>query len=99
MFPAIRRAGIALGELRRCVEKRGDLTAEGGRFTTKGTDLFAFVMGWLEKEAVIPPLGSHSTHVSVKVENVHLLGFPGKVTWSQGDAGLRVQLPPEKPSG
>jgi len=78
--------------------KRQDLTADDCRFTTKGKDLFAFVMGWPAKEALLPPLGSQSAYVAGKVENVELLGFPGKLTWSQDYAGLHVQLPPERPS-
>jgi alpha-L-fucosidase len=76
---------------------RQDLTPGDCRFTTKGKDLFAFVMGWPDREAVIPPLASNGADAAGKVENVDLLGFPGKVKWFQDAAGLHVQLPPEKP--
>ena len=33
-------------------DKQNDLTAEDVRFTAKGNTLYAFVMGWPEKEAV-----------------------------------------------
>ena len=32
-----------------------------------------------------------------KIRNVELLGFKGKVKWTQDDAGLRVQMPTDKP--
>ncbi|MBO0723472.1 MAG: alpha-L-fucosidase [Blastocatellia bacterium] len=77
--------------------KRKDLTAQDVRFTTKGNTLYSFVMGWPEKQAVIEPLATKSQHFSGKIANVELLGFKGKVQWSQDEAGLKVQLPAEKP--
>jgi alpha-L-fucosidase len=74
---------------------RKDLTAEDVRFTTKGNALYAFVMGWPEKETVIKPLGTASA--GMKVANVALLGFPGKLKWTQEAEGLKVQMPQEKP--
>jgi alpha-L-fucosidase len=65
------------------------------RFTTKGRDLYAFVMGWPEKQAVISSLAQGS---GGKIANVELLGYGGKVEWTQGPDGLTVTLPPEKPS-
>jgi alpha-L-fucosidase len=43
---------------------------------------------------VIKPLGTAS---GVGVKNVELLGFKGKVKWSQAAAGLTVDMPAEKP--
>jgi len=74
---------------------RKDLTAEDVRFTTRGDALFAFVMGWPEKQAVIKPLGTGSA--GMKVANVALLGFPGKLEWTQEPDGLKVRMPQEKP--
>jgi alpha-L-fucosidase len=70
------------------------LTADDVRFTTKGKTLYAFVMGWPEREALLRPLAAGRTG---KIENVELLGFKGKLRWSQDGGGLRVQLPAEKP--
>jgi hypothetical protein len=39
---------------------RPDLAHQDVRFTTKGSTLYAFVMGWLEKEAVIRPFGARA---------------------------------------
>ena len=74
---------------------RKDLTAEDFRFTTKGNTLYAFVMGWPEKEAVIKPLGANNA--GMKVANVALLGYKGKLRWTQEAEGLKVQMPPAKP--
>lgn len=76
---------------------RKDLTAEEVRFTTKGGTLYAFVMGWPEKQAVIKPLATASSVAQMKVGNVELLGFKGKVRWNQDEHGLTVQLPDQKP--
>ncbi len=77
---------------------RRDFTAEEVRFTTKGSILYAFVMGWPEKRAVIKPLSTTSGVAQMKVKNVELLGFKGKVKWTQDEKGLTVELPGQKPS-
>jgi len=69
---------------------RRDLTAEDVRFTSKGNTLYAFVMGWPQGEAVV-------RSVSSKVQGVELLGYKGRVRWSQDPGGLKVQMPAEKP--
>ncbi len=70
---------------------RKDLTAEDVRFTTKGSTLYAFVMGWPQGEAVV-------RSVTQPVESVELLGHTGPMRWTQGAAGLRVPMPPVQPS-
>jgi alpha-L-fucosidase len=84
------RGGPRFGE-----QARKDLNAEEVRFTSKGNTLYAFVMGWPEKEALIKPLGTNAA--GMKVANVALLGFPGKLQWTQEAGGLKVQMPQEKP--
>jgi alpha-L-fucosidase len=76
---------------------RRDLTAEEVRFTSRGSTLYAFVMGWPEKQAVIKPLATTSSVAQMKVRNVALLGSKGKVKWDQDEKGLTVQLPDQKP--
>jgi alpha-L-fucosidase len=78
-------------------DKRKVLTAEDVRFTTKGNTLYAFVMGWPEKEAVIAPLGISSSSLRGQIEHVELLGFRGKLKWSREEAGLKIELPEQKP--
>jgi len=77
---------------------RQDLTAQEVRFTTKGSNLYAFVMGWPEKEAVVKAMSTKSDVPPFKVRNVELLGFKGKIKWVQDENGLTVQLPQQKPS-
>lgn len=77
---------------------RKDLTANDVRFTTKGDTLYAFVMGWPEYQAVIPELAMNTALRVGKIQNVELLGFNGKLQWTQGEAGLKVLTPPKKPS-
>ncbi len=76
---------------------RRDFTADEVRFTTKGSTLYAFVMGWPEKQAVIKPLATTSKLSPPKIQNVELVGFQGKVKWEQGADGLTVQMPEQKP--
>ena len=74
--------------------KRKELTAEDVRFTRKGQTLYAFFMGWPERpEVTVAPL----TNAVGKVGKVELLGSRGRLRWSQDEAGLRVQLPAERP--
>ncbi len=76
---------------------RADLTAEEVRFTTKGKLIYAFVMDWPGQRTVIKPLAANSRVERVKVDNVELLGFKGKVTWTQDEQGLSVQMPEQRP--
>ena len=78
--------------------KRKPFTAEDIRFTTTGHRLYAFLMGWPQKETVIAPLAAGSKYAPGKVEHVELLGFPGKLKWTRDESGLRVQMPEQKPS-
>lgn len=49
---------------------RRDFTSEEVRFTTKGSTLYSFVMGWPEKQAVIKPLATAGSVVQAKVKHV-----------------------------
>lgn len=76
---------------------RKDLTAADVRFTTKGSTVYAFVMGWPDFDVVIAPLGSNNQYRVGKIQNVELLGFDGKLQWSQTDSGLHIRVPEQKP--
>ena len=69
------------------------LSAQDVRFTRKGKTTYAFSMGWPTGEFVIQSLNSQAS----KVENVSLLGYGGKLKWTQEAGGLKLQLPAEKP--
>lgn len=72
---------------------RKDLTPQDIRFTTKGDVLYAFAMGLPEKETVVPVLSLDGTLGVRNIAHVELLGFPGKLTWRQDQAGLKIELP------
>ena len=76
---------------------RKDMTAEDVRFTSKGKILYAFVMGVPDKEAVAPSLATNGPASPPKILNVELLGFKGKLRWTQDASALKVQLPVQKP--
>jgi alpha-L-fucosidase len=77
--------------------KRKDLTAADVRFTTKGGKLYAFVMGWPDYSVTIKPLAQNTDLRVGKIENVELLGYDGKLEWSQDPRGLRILVPQQKP--
>jgi alpha-L-fucosidase len=77
---------------------RKDLTAEDIRFTTKGKDVYAFVMGWPGKEASIAALALGGQYEVPKIDNVDLLGHKGKLQWRQDSSALTIELPEQKPS-
>jgi alpha-L-fucosidase len=72
-------------------------SAKDIRFTTKGPILYAIALGWPEDNrlfirtlATVP--GQRINHI----EDVQLLGYPGKLAWSQSADGLLVNLPSTK---
>jgi alpha-L-fucosidase len=75
-------------------------TAEDMRFTTKGDALYAFLLDWpADRTAVVKSLATNSPQAAGrKVTDVALLGCAGKLTWTQDEAGLHVQLPAAAPS-
>jgi alpha-L-fucosidase len=76
---------------------RKDFAADEVRYTTKGDVLYAFVMGWGGKEAVIPSLATNAKQGVGKIQNVELLGA-GKLPFTQDETGLKIQLPEKAPS-
>ena len=70
------------------------LTAQDVRFTTKGKDLYAYVMGIPVKEFVIKPLAINSPQQPGKIVDVRLLGYRDKLDWKQDNQGLRIKMPP-----
>ncbi|MDE3144026.1 MAG: alpha-L-fucosidase [Bacteroidota bacterium] len=79
--------------------KGKSLDAEDLRFTKKGDALYATFFGWPQtKNVLVKNLASGSLHISEsKIANVRLLGYEGKLEWSQNTDGLLVKLPDEKP--
>jgi alpha-L-fucosidase len=75
-------------------------TAEDIRFTSKGDSLYAFIMAWPEsRSAVLKSLAIGSPQMDGrKVADVSLLGYGGKLDWTQDEVGLNVKLPADPPS-
>ena len=65
------------------------------RFTTKGKDLYAAMLGWpSDQTAFIESLASNKVN---KIQKVSLLGYPGSIEFEQTGAGLKVKLPEQAP--
>jgi len=81
-------------------ESKTAYTSQDVRFTAKGGTLYAFVLAWPEsRTAQIKTLAANSPELSGrKVAGVSLLGYDGRLEWSQGEQGLTVKLPEKAPS-
>jgi alpha-L-fucosidase len=97
IFGAGPGAEIKSGSAQFNESNRQDLTAEDVRYTRKGDTLYAFVMGWPGKEAVIPSLATSAKQGVGRIQNVELLGA-GKMKFTQDEAALKIQLPDQQPS-
>lgn len=68
------------------------------RFTAKGGTLYAFALGWPEdRRLVIRALASIPGTASNRIDQIDLLGGPGKLGWTQDTNGLAIILPSQKP--
>ena len=63
------------------------------RFTRKNDVLYAFVMNPAADTVVIRSLGKKARLADGVPQGVRLLGYEGKLNWSQDEEGLKVQLP------
>ena len=69
-------------------------TAQDIRFTTQGPALYAIALAWpKDGKLLIKSLASDAG----KVTSVSLLGHAGPLAWTQGEQGLEVTLPAQKP--
>lgn len=69
------------------------------RFTRNKTNtvVYAIVLGWPGKQAIIHVLGTSSPQSPAKVENVEWFGYHGKLKFRQESSAMRVQLPAQQP--
>lgn len=79
-------------------DKQKDLTAGDVRFTVKGSTLYAFVMGWPEKQAAVSALGLASDTAPGRILKAEMLGHKGALEWKQDEAALHVKMPAAKVS-
>jgi alpha-L-fucosidase len=66
------------------------------RFTTKGPVLYAIIMDWPDREAVVKSLAGEAPAAG-RIKSVYLLGHQGALKFAQGPEGLEVEMPAEKP--
>ena len=79
-------------------DKQKDLTAEDVRFTTKGSTLYAFVMGWPEKEAVVQALGLASPQNPGKIQQSGIAGLQGRTQVEAGRSRIDESRCPRRRS-
>ncbi|MGB9603839.1 MAG: alpha-L-fucosidase C-terminal domain-containing protein, partial [Limisphaerales bacterium] len=67
-------------------------------FTTKGNTLYAFAMGLPEnREIVIRSLAKTDDPQQNKISKISLLGYSGKINFTQTTTGLVIRLPEKNP--
>jgi alpha-L-fucosidase len=72
-------------------------TARDIRFTTKGRILYAIALGWPDEgELTIKSLAKTGDSGQNQIDRIELLGYRGKLTFTQTTNGLVVELPREK---
>jgi len=86
----------------------GEVKAKGGmfkenfnysardiRFTTKGKTLYAIALGWPEENKIVIKSLAKMDGAN-QIKRVELLGYKGKLKFTQTDEGLTVELPGKK---
>ncbi len=69
-------------------------SADDIRFTAKGKTLYALALGWPSTNRLtIRSLAASPGASAHRISRVQLLGYKGKLTWTQTADGLTVQLP------
>jgi alpha-L-fucosidase len=73
-------------------------TAEDFRFTSKGNNVYAFMMAWPEGgKTTIKSIAQNSENFPMEIARVDLLGS-GTLTFTRDASGLVVNLPEKKPN-
>jgi alpha-L-fucosidase len=77
-----------------------ELDARDIRYTRNkaNTVVYAFALGWLEQALVLRSFGTAAASHPARVAHVELLGSPETLRWQQIAAGLRIELPTQKPA-
>lgn len=86
--PTKNSAGASFSE-----QKDQPYTGQDIRFTTKGEALYATLMGWPGSEITISSVKPGTELWFGRIQRVKLLATGQDLKWSQGEEGLRVQLP------
>ena len=77
--------------------RRKPFTSADVRFTTKGGKLYAFVLGWPEKDMELTLLGSAAGLWTDRIANVRMLGSQEKLKWALTPEKLVVRRPAHQP--
>jgi alpha-L-fucosidase len=77
--------------------RRKPFTSSDIRFTTKNGKLFAFVMGWPEKDLELASLGTAAGLWSDRISNIRLLGSQEKLRWNLEPEKLVITRPAHQP--
>ncbi len=78
--------------------KREPFTAADVRYTTRGTTLYAILLGWPERgEVTLKSLGTNLRLYASEVAKVEMLGTREALHFAVRGSGLRVRLPEERP--
>lgn len=79
--------------------KRAEFTASDIRFTTRGSTLYAILLGVpANPHVTIAALGTARDLLDQPVTHVELLGSLAPLTWTRDAAGLHVNLPAQPPT-
>lgn len=74
-------------------------TSQDIRFTTKGSTLYAFSLAYpTDGKLLIRSLATTDDAAQNKISKISLLGFKGKIAWTQDNEGLHLDLPTSGPS-
>lgn len=72
-------------------DKQRPMTEDDVRFTRKGNEIYAIMLGKPTKPSSIRALGSAAGHLDGSIAKVERLGGKGPVTWSHGKDALVIE--------
>jgi len=76
----------------------GSVRTQDIRYTRRGDTLYAILLGWPGRQAVLRALAVDSPLAEGERPEVTMLGSPDVLLWKRTSAGLAVELPPQAPS-
>lgn len=63
------------------------------RFTTKGENIYATVLGWPDKDLLLKSFAKDSLPSEIRIKDVSMLGYDHEVKWNLMDEGLFISVP------
>ena len=78
--------------------KRKAFTSQDFRFTTRGGTLYAIALAWPDDcKLIVKSLARNENLAQGSIKDVRLLGYQGRLRWTQTAEGLVVSLPDKPP--